>query len=159
MNVEVLSLNDTSARNKLIASNTLYAKLFEFFDTHSIEELAKFDGKVVLDEDKLFVNFMTKKLKNIQEARLEVHNKYIDLQLVLCGAERIGLLERDKCKVISEDKLAEKDTLLFADKYSDFIELNQGQYVVLDTDCAHAPCVKFGDSDGEVIKCVAKIAK
>ncbi len=159
MDIKAYSLNDKSTRNLLIASNSLYAKLFEFFDSHSLEELAKMEGKVVIDSDKLFVNFMTKKLKNIQDARLEVHNKYIDLQLVLQGAERIGLLERNACKNVSEDRLAEKDTLLYSDKYTEFVELQQGSYVVLDTDCAHAPCVKIGDCDGEVIKCVAKIAK
>ena len=159
MNITTFSLSDVSARNNLIASNMLYAKLFEFFDSHSLEELSKMDGKVVLDGDKLFVNFMTKKLKNIQDARLEVHDKYIDLQLVLQGAERIGILERDACKNVSEDKLAEKDTLFYSDKYTEFVELNKGSYVVFDTDCAHVPCLKLSDCDGEVIKCVAKIAK
>lgn len=148
------NLSDKAARAALVAQNALFARAFDFFDAHTLEELAQMRGKVDLGEG-VFCSFAENNLKPHSAAKLEAHDKYIDLQLVLRGSERIGLLPRGQCASVVEDKLAESDVVFFGDDFSEAVELCAGEYAVLYPDTAHAPCV----GEGVDIKCVAKIPR
>ncbi len=149
-----IKLSDSSQRELLIKSNPLFAKVFEFLDAHSLEELKKFGANIELDGKNAFLIFSKNKLKKVENARLEAHDKYIDLQLVLEGAERIGVRDRSECVDVVEDRRPDGgDIVFFAQDYDKFVELHSGEYVVLSTDCAHAPTI----GEGEDIKCIAKI--
>ncbi len=149
-----IKLSDSSQRESLIKSNPLFAKVFNFLDAHSIEELKKFDANIELDGKNAFLIFSKNKLKKIEDARLEAHDKYIDLQLVLEGTERIGVRDRSECVDVIEDRRPDGgDIVFFAQSYDEFVELRAGEFAVLPTDCAHAPTI----GEGEDIKCIAKI--
>ena len=148
-----IPLGDAAARAKLISQNALFGELFKFFDNHPLECLTEFEGDVELVPEKLRVKFSRCKQKTIDKARLEAHDKFIDLQLVIKGSERIGIRRRADCARETENRLADGDVVFFGDAYSDFVALSAGEYVVLPPEWAHAPCI----GSGEEIKCVAKI--
>ena len=152
-NPKRISLADGAERAKLISQNPLFAELFAFFDNHPIELLKNFEGKVDLVPEKLFVKFSHCNLKDVKDARLEAHDKYIDLQLVIDGGERIGVRRRADCLLPTEDRLANDDVIFYGDAYSEYVSLSAGDYVVLPPSVAHAPCI----GSAKEIKCVAKI--
>ncbi len=149
-----IKLGDSQACELFEKENPNFKKVFDFLNSHSLEQLKKFSEKIELDGDNAFLIFSKNNLKKIENARLEAHDKYIDLQLVLEGSERIGVRDRNECLDIVEDRRdAGGDIVFFAQKYDKFVELNTGEYAVLPTDCAHAPTI----GEGEDLKCIAKI--
>ena len=146
------NLSDNAARAALVAQNALFARAFDFFDAHTLEELSAMRGKVDLG-DGVFCAFAENNLKPHSAAKLEAHDKYIDLQLVLRGSERIGLRPRVQCASVVDDRLAADDIVFFGDGFSETVALGEGEYTVLFPDTAHAPCI----GEGVDIKCVAKI--
>lgn len=152
---KVFSISDVSAQARFIAKNARFAKVFEFIKSNGLGKLADFpDGKHVIDGDELFVNFSNSKLKKPEDAKFEVHNKYVDLQLLIKGErERMGVKPRAKLENMKEDKLAEKDVIFYSDTPENFVELKAGEYVVFFPEDGHAPMI----GEGEVKKCIFKI--
>ena len=52
-------------------------------------------GKVKLQGDDLVVNFSQTKPKTKEEAKLETHNQFIDIQIPLSGVEVMGYTARE----------------------------------------------------------------
>ena len=153
MQINVFNLDDKAARARLEAENPIFGAVFNFLTAKPLDELARISGKVDLLGDDAFLNFSKNVLKMRGEAKLEAHDKYIDLQLVLNGREKIGVRARGECRDIIDDRLAQNDVVFFGEEFDEVVEVGAGQYVVLYPDCAHAPCV----GEGEDCKCVAKI--
>ena len=150
----VVKLSDLKARELFVAKNPLFAKVFDFLDSHSLDELKQLKENVYLDGENVFLIFSHCNLRKQEDAPLEAHDKYIDLQLVLQGREYIGVRDRSECVDITEDRRSDGgDILFFAQSYEDLLELNECEYAVLPTGCAHAPAIGEGDD----IKCIAKI--
>ncbi len=147
-------LSDSQTRAALVAQNPLFAGAFEFFDAHTLEELAQMRGKLDLGGG-VFCTFAENNLKPLSAAKLEAHDKYIDLQLVLCGGELIGVRPRSQCASVVEDRLAESDVVFFGDGFSETVGLGAGDYAVFFPDTAHAPCIGVGVD----IKCIVKIPR
>ena len=73
---------------KYASLNPLFAKAMEYLKTTDLN--AQELGKVKLQGDDLVVNFSQTKPKTKEEAKLETHNQFIDIQipLVLSGTCR-----------------------------------------------------------------------
>ena len=66
-----------------LMQNPHYAKAMEFIRTTDLNALE--NGRHEIDGDNLFVNIVDSVMKTPQQARLEVHDKYIDIQVPLSG--------------------------------------------------------------------------
>lgn len=114
-------------------------------------------GKHYLNE-KEFVNIEEYIPKQLKDAKFESHKKYIDIQILLSGKERIyvrpvaGLTESIK---YSE----EKDIAFYSDpvENEDFVTLNGSNFVMLFPHEAHAPQVAISESNNKVKKVVVKL--
>ena len=71
-----------------VSLNPLFAQVVEYFN--STDLMAQEIGKVKLQGDELVVNFQQAKAKTKEEARLETHNRFIDIQIPLDGVELMG---------------------------------------------------------------------
>lgn len=89
-----------------------------------------------------------------ENAPLEAHRKYIDIQYAFEGQEEMGWSEREQCKTISLFYNPEKDIEFFADAPSVFVPVPKGSFVIFFPEDAHAPCV----ATGTLKKIVMKIA-
>ena len=154
INGKVFQLGNSQIEEKLISMNENFRYVFDFLKEHSLSELASFDGRMDLKNDVVFVGFSTAKGKEIQDAKLEAHDKYIDLQLLIDGDEKMGIKPRKQCNTITIDNLADKDVVFFDDACDEYITLKAGEFVVFTPEMAHAPMI----SKGIVKKCVFKIA-
>lgn len=128
-----------------------FAKAFEFILTSDFSKLE--DGKYEIKGDDIFAIVQQYKTKDKEEAILEAHKKYIDIQYISSGVELIGVSMLDKqTPVVSE---SEKD-LAFYEGESSFIKLKKGMFAIFFPHDLHMPGIKQ-DQSIAVKKVVLKV--
>ncbi len=110
-------------------------------------------GRHDIDGDNLFVNVMDVELKPRHDAALEVHNRYIDIQIVCGEQEEFGWSERCNCDAPREEFNCEKDVQFFNDIPQTFFTLNERQFAIFFPEDAHAPML----GEGRVRKLIFKL--
>lgn len=107
-----------------------------------------------IDGRDIYVNVMERELKKKGDAKLEVHNEYIDIQLLVSGeAETFGWSERKNLQRAQGEFNAEKDIQFFEDEPQTYYTMRPGQFSVLFPEDGHAPMV----GQGVVRKVIAKV--
>ena len=129
-------------------------KGFEFLQE---SDFSKFeDGKYEIDGDNVFANVQTLTTKPVEEQKWEAHKKYIDIQYLIAGSEKIGYGNMEDFGMVAK-KYDEKKDVIFLDdgKYS-YVNLSAGDFVVFYTNDVHAPmlCVK---EPQEIRKVIVKV--
>ncbi len=126
-------------------------RAFELLATLDLESLP--EGKTQLDGEEIFVNVLQRDLKEIANAKLEVHNKYADIQILLDGEEE-GFGWRERCEL--SDAVSEfdevKDVQLFNDPYQYIYTLRKGQFTILMPEDGHAPMIGKGAVKKAIVK-------
>lgn len=130
-------------------------KGFEFLLNNDL--MAFDDGRYEIDGNEIYANVQSLKTKSESEKKWEVHRKYIDIQYVIKGSEKMGygILE-DFNKVV--EKYDENRDLEFldGDKFN-FINVTEGDFVVFYPQDVHAPMLSVED-DIEIKKVIVKVA-
>ncbi len=99
---------------------------------------------------------MERELKTKEAAKLEVHNDYIDIQMLVTGkCESFGWSERCNLKQPQGEFNPEKDIQFFDDVPQTYYTLCPGQFTVLFPEDGHAPMV----GEGIVRKIIFKVRK
>ena len=132
-------------------NNKYYLAALEYIEKTDLSALEP--GKHLLDGEDLFVNIVDSQMKTPEQARLEVHDKYIDIQVPLSKAESFGVKPRSECKEPDGEFNAEKDILFYKDKDWTTITVEVGQAVTFDPDTAHAPLI----GEGTIHKAIFKV--
>jgi len=130
--------------------NPLFKQAFEFLEKNDILNFEP--GKTIIDSDKLFISVMEIDGKTPETAKLETHNKYIDIQIVLKGNETMGWLDIDNCKNAVDQYNPEKDITFFKDQPSTYFTLRPGDFVIFFPEDGHAPAIGEGFIKKAVIK-------
>jgi len=131
--------------------NPNYLKSVEYIENTDLEKLEL--GKHMIDGDNLFVNIVESQLKTPEQARLEVHNNYIDIQVPLSGAESFGVKPRHACEEPDGEFNTEKDILFYKDKDWTTVTIEPGQAITFDPETAHAPLI----GEGVIRKAIFKV--
>lgn len=109
-----------------------------------------------LDGNDIYVNVMERELKQKSDAKLEVHNEYIDIQVLVTGKEEaFGWSERKDLRMPQGEFNAEKDIQFFDDVPQTYYTLRPGQFTVLFPEDGHAPMV----GEGTMRKIIVKVRK
>lgn len=114
-------------------------------------------GRWQIEDDQCFYFISEGVTKPLSETKIEGHKKYIDVQYVLKGAEKIGCCLLSGDSVITTD-MPDKDAALYADCEGEaFVVVSADEYLVLFPWDLHRPgcCVK---EPAPVKKAVVKIA-
>lgn len=102
----------------------------------------------------IFVNVMDVDLKRRGEAKLEVHDDYLDIQLLVTGREEsYGWSERCDLRQPLGDFDRMKDVQFFDDEPQTYYTLHPGQFSLLFPEDAHAPMV----GEGRVRRIIVKV--
>ena len=115
---------------------------FDWLATVNVNTLAT--GRNEIDGDNLCVNVQDVELKPRYDAALEVHNKYIDIQVMYGHKEEYGWAERCNCRRPNGEFDEERDVLFFSDEPQMFYTLNEGQFAIFFPEDAHAPMLGVG---------------
>lgn len=109
-----------------------------------------------LDGRDIFVNVVERELKKREDAKLEVHNEYIDIQILVSGKEEsFGWSERKDLTQPQADFNEEKDIQFFDDVPQTYYTLKPGQFTILLPEDGHAPMV----GEGPIRKIIVKVRK
>ena len=134
-----------------LTNNKNYRRALSFIAETDLNALE--NGKHVLDGDNLFVNIVDSALKAPGDARLEVHNAYIDIQVPLSKAESYGVKPRGEAEGAEGPFDSVKDIQFFSDKNYQTITVDKGQPITFDPDTAHAPLI----GEGTIHKAIFKV--
>lgn len=117
------------------------------------EEPLPATGKRVLREGILWINSELTLPKRPEEARLEAHRRYIDIQVPFSAPEMFGYapVEHLSHPLLPYD--AERDILFYDDPFSSTFTLMPGMFAIFFPEDAHAP----GISPSGIRKAVAKV--
>ena len=127
--------------------------VFDFIESHDLASMEC--GRHDIDGDYIFVNVQELDLRPTSEARLELHRRYIDIQVLLRGEEELfGWSEKKDCLKAEADFDEQKDVQFFTDVPQCFYSLKVGQFTILYPEDGHAPML----GEGAVKKCIFKIA-
>lgn len=122
---------------KYVSLNPLFAQAVEFLKTTDLN--AHEIGKVVLKEGELIVNFAQVRPKTKEEAKLETHNNFIDIQIPLSGVETMGYTPRTDLP--EEEYNAEKDITFYKGFAKDYLTITPGMFAIFFPQDGHAPGV------------------
>ena len=131
--------------------NPYYARALRFIEETDLTALPA--GKHVIDGDHLWVNIVDSPMKTVEQARYEVHDRYIDIQVPLSKDESFGVKPRRECVEPDGEFNTEKDILFYKDKDWTTITVKVGEAITFDPDTAHAPLI----GEGEIRKAIFKV--
>lgn len=140
-----------SAENYFAINSGLEAA-FNFIKQEGIEKLES--AQYEIKGDKVFAIITDNAGKTKNEAKLEAHRKYIDIQFLISGDENIGWRSYKDCRVVQSVFDEAKDAELFFDEPQMYFKLLPGAFVIFFPEDAHAPMI----SDNKVHKIVVKVA-
>lgn len=131
--------------------NPLFKKAFDYLKN---ENFVKSEvGKVHLLGDDLFAIISDSEMKSADDANIEVHNRYIDIQLPISKPEKFGWISRtnleNECTLFDEAK----DIQFFKEPSETFIDVFPGNFIIFFPNDGHAPCI----GEGKIRKVVVKV--
>jgi YhcH/YjgK/YiaL family protein len=124
---------------------------FDFLNSPGLAKLEP--GRHVVDGDRVFVMISTDPGRGRTGARLEIHRKYIDIQLVLSGSEEIGWKPVAECRQPDGDFDPARDLGFFRDQSDLWLPMPAGTFAIFFPEDAHAPL----GGEGMLRKAVAKV--
>ncbi|MGL5787477.1 MAG: YhcH/YjgK/YiaL family protein [Bacteroidales bacterium] len=142
------SLQNSAAVENLHPS---FKKAFDYLKATDFSSMPA--GKVELDGDKLFISVAEIVGKTPEQAKMETHNKYIDIQVPLTKTETMGWAALEDCKNESAPYNETKDVTFFTDKPSTYAAVKPGQFAIFFPEDGHAP----GIGEGEMRKVIVKV--
>lgn len=146
---------DNIKNHTLYPYGELWKKTFDFLRT-ATSELE--DGKVVIDGDDLFAGIDCYETNERADAKPEAHRRYVDIQVLLSGTERLEVFPKHSLKV-SEPYDDSKDVGFYEtpDTAPVRVTLTPGQFIVFFPEDAHMPCLNTGETSKPVQKMVIKL--
>ncbi len=109
-------------------------------------------GKVYLDGENCYINYIAQKGKTADEAKFETHNAYLDIQVPLDATECMGFIPT--CELTQPDAPynAEKDITKFSDKGGSLISVKPMHFAIFWPWDGHQPCIGEGNWHKLVVK-------
>lgn len=120
---------------RYVPLHPLFAEAVAFLKTTDLR--AHEAGKVVLKEGELMVNFADACPKTKEEALLETHNDFIDIQIPLSGVEVMGYTPRTDLPEAAYN--AEKDITFYEGLATNYLTIKPGMFTIFFPEDAHAP--------------------
>lgn len=97
-------------------------------------------GMVEVDGKKLYMQILDLTTKPVTENLPEVHRRYIDIQFLVSGDERIGIAPDNGANPVSESLLAERDIIFYQSAENEsFIHMTPGNYAIFFPQDVHRP--------------------
>lgn len=129
----------------------LFKTLFEYVKTHDLLHTEL--GRIEIDGDNLFINNVNPECVSRDKQVLELHHDYMDVHILLEGAESIGWKALEDLENEIKPYEQEGDCALYADAPTAWVDILPGQFVIVYPEDPHAPIV----GKGKIRKLIAKV--
>ena len=128
-----------------------FEKAYRFLRRQPLEQLA--EGRHVIDGEKIYATVSEGRGKAPEAAKLEVHDSYIDIQVLIKGQETMGWRDRRHCKTLNAAYDEKQDVALYDDPPEVFFTLEPEHIVIFFPYDAHAPMI----GDDVIRKVIVKV--
>jgi len=132
--------------------NPLFAAAFRWLRQADPSQLAP--GRIEVDGERLFIVVDHKDGRGRAGAKLELHRKYIDIQLSTSGCDEIGWSPASECRAALGAFDAAKDIGKFDDAPRTWVTVPPGTFAIFFPEDGHAPL----GAQGPLRKLIAKVA-
>ena len=129
-----------------------FQKALEFLKDADFAELA--EGKYDIDGEEVFALVQKYDTIDPDDGKWEKHEKYIDIQYIAIGSEDFGFVNEEYLEPLGA--YDEKNDVQWLDGEGDFIQLHDGEFMILFPHDAHMPKLSIEESS-EVLKVVVKV--
>lgn len=136
--------------DKYVAVNPLFAQAVDYLKNTNLEAVEP-GTKLELKGNDLRVNFAQTKPKTKEEARLETHRDFIDIQIPLSGIEIMGYTPADELPQAEYN--AEKDITFYEGLAESYVSVKPGMFAIFFPQDGHAP----GITETGVRKVIVKV--
>lgn len=132
-----------------------WEKAFKFLDDPGIADLNP--GRYPVDGKNVYASVADEATKDQEDTRWEAHQRYIDIQYVVRGKEKIGVAPRSKAISITAFD-TDKDVGFFEVPEADcqYYTAEPGTFFIFFPQDAHRPCIKIKGTETDK-KIVIKI--
>ena len=129
-------------------------KALRFLQETDLQTLA--NGKITIIDEQLFAIVQEYETKDPQFEKLESHKKYIDVQYIVKGSEKMGhaLLRTQTPSRIYQP---EDDYMLFDESPDFFSVVQEGMFTIFYPTDLHMPCIQYFEAS-PVKKIVVKVS-
>ncbi|WP_081161746.1 YhcH/YjgK/YiaL family protein [Niastella populi] len=135
------SINQFEFYRQYNSNKTYWEKAFAFLKEHDLKTLAK--GKYPVDGDNVFVSVTEEPGKDFEKTNWESHRKYIDLQCVITGDEKMGKWPVAEATTITKPYDEAKDVANYTAP-GKFHVVHAGSFIIFFPGEAHRPNITPG---------------
>lgn len=138
------SINKTEFMAQYLKNKALWNKAFTFLRKVNLDTIRP--GKYPIDGDSVFATVTENPTKDFENTKWEFHKKFIDIQMVIKGSEKMGILPIDKLTVtdVYNDK---KDVGFGISDEGEFCLAEAGTFLIFFPGDAHRPNIKTEGCD------------
>jgi biofilm protein TabA len=144
-------LDSLGSSGHYAALHRSFASAFSFL--RMIDPASLEPGKYTIEGDDVYASVSLGPGKKQSEAVLEAHRRYIDIQYVVRGEERMGWRHLKECQGMQKPYDAKADVEFYGDHPSVWVDVRPGNFVVFFPSDAHAPMI----SADQILKVVVKV--
>lgn len=142
---------DTLANlEKYVSLNPLFAEVVAYIKNNNLETHEV--GKFPIQGADLFLNYAVSKGKNKEQAKIESHDKMIDIQIPVSAPETMGYTAREALPEAEYN--AEKDITFYPGLAKTYITVQPGEFAIFFPQDGHAPCIT---DEPEIRKAIFKV--
>jgi len=138
--------------HRYLSLNEGFPKAVEFLLRPDLNELPV--EKYEIDGGRVYALVAKDPGRKKEDALLETHEKYIDIQLVLAGTDEMGWKPKASCTQPTGEYDKKSDVQFFADDPDAWLPVERGFFVIFFPEDAHMPMI----SAGHLHKVVVKVA-
>lgn len=127
-----------------------FPKAFEYLLNNDLAALPA--GKVELEGADLIVNIVDITGKTADQAKMETHNNFIDIQVPVGQTEIMGWKATSELTEITDPYNESKDLTFYADKATSFVNVLPYQFAVFFPEDGHQPGIAAGTYRKVIVK-------
>ncbi len=128
-------------------------KGLEYIRNANLESME--NGKYEISKDEIFISVQDYYTKPESEGKFEAHKKYIDIQYIISGEEKLGYTNISNCTKLTDYN--ESDDIEFLEGKGSFLNASKGMFLIFTPEDAHMPCISINEKT-YVKKAVVKAA-
>jgi YhcH/YjgK/YiaL family protein len=143
-------IDTLTRRSRYALMHPLFIRAFEFLWSTNLAQLPV--GRTALDDDRLYVSVDRMEGRGRDGARLEVHRKYVDIQVAIAGVEEIGWRPLSACAEPAGPFAVDRDIGFFNDRPDTWLVVPPGHFAIFFPEDAHAPLAGRGPLTKAIVK-------
>ena len=120
-----------------VALNPLFATVAQYLKAHDLHQMEV--GKNRIQDDEIILNIAQTNPKSKEQAKLEAHRDYIDIQLPLSDVEVMGYTPTADCCPQDAPFDAEKDIIFYEGLAESYLDVKPGMFAIFFPEDGHAP--------------------